>query len=173
MGERLGSGEPKEMRAIRSRRITPVTEDVLRALPPSWPNMEAKLEAPGARPGTVARRRVVSQLLEARTPVVTLIAPPGYGKTTVLALWAARDPRPVAWLTLDDLDNDPAILIRSLVASLARIGPLGPSMTLAHAVSRTRVLGAAIPRLARRAGEHEDERGDNVQSWGHRSASRS
>ena len=147
MGERLGSGEPKEMRAIKSRRITPVAEDVLRALPPSWPNMEAKLEAPVARPGTVARRRVVSQLLEARAPVVTLIAPPGYGKTTVLALWAARDPRPVAWLTLDGFDNDPAILIRSLVASLARIGPMGPSMTLAHAASRTRVLGAAIPRL--------------------------
>lgn len=147
MGERLGSGEPKDLRAIRPRRITPAVDDALRALPPSWPNMEAKLEAPGARPGTVARRRVVSRLLDGRAQVVTLIAPPGFGKTTVLALWAAREPRPVAWLTLDDLDNDPAVLVRSLVASLARIGPMDPSIMRARAASRDRILGAAIPRL--------------------------
>ena len=109
--------------------------------------MDAKLEPPGARPGTVGRRRVVSLLVEGRSPVVTLFAPPGYGKTTVLALWAARDPRPVAWLTLDDLDNDPAVLVRSLAGSLARIGPINPSIGRAHAASRERILGAAIPRL--------------------------
>jgi LuxR family maltose regulon positive regulatory protein len=109
--------------------------------------MEAKLEAPAARPGTVPRRRVIARLLDGNAKVVTVIAPPGYGKTTVLALWAAREHRPVAWLTLDDLDNDPAVLVRSLTAALARIGPMSPSMTLAHSASRARVLGAAIPRL--------------------------
>jgi LuxR family maltose regulon positive regulatory protein len=135
------------MRPIKVRRIASVSNDVVRALPPSWPLMEAKLEPPGARPGTVTRRRVVSMLLDGRPPVVALIAPPGYGKTTVLALWAARDPRPVAWLTLDDLDNDPAVLVRSLVGSLARIGPINTSIGRAHAASRERILGAAIPRL--------------------------
>ena len=134
------------MRAIRPRRIRSVSEDAVRALPPTWPNLEAKLEAPGARPGTVARRRVVSRLLEGNAQVVTLIAPPGYGKTTALALWAARESRPVAWLTLDDLDNDPAVLVRSLVASLARIGPMDPSI-LRTPASRDRILGAAVPRL--------------------------
>jgi LuxR family maltose regulon positive regulatory protein len=145
--ERLGSGEPKDMSAIRPRRITPLTSSDVTALPPSWQLMDAKLEAPAARPGTVTRRRVVSRLLDGNARVVTLIAPPGYGKTTVLALWAAREPRPVAWLTLDDLDNDPAVLVRSLVAALARIGPMDPSIIRTHARSRDRILGAAIPRL--------------------------
>jgi LuxR family transcriptional regulator, maltose regulon positive regulatory protein len=147
LGERLGSGELKDLRAIRPLRIASVGEDTVRAFVPSWPLMEAKLEPPGSRPGTVGRRRVVSLLLDGRSPVTTLIAPPGYGKTTVLALWAARESRPVAWLTLDDLDNDPAVLVRSLVASLARIGPMDPSITRTHAASRNRILGAAVPRL--------------------------
>ena len=78
---------------------------------------------------------------------MSLVAPPGYGKTTVLAQWAAREPRPVAWLTLDALDNDPVILVRYLVAALGRIGPVDPSIATGHAASRDRILGAAIPRL--------------------------
>jgi LuxR family maltose regulon positive regulatory protein len=147
LGDRLGPGEAKDMRAVSPRRITTATNDTVRALAPSWPLMEAKLEAPGARRGTVGRRRLISQLVDDPARVVTLIAPPGYGKTTVLALWAARDARPVAWLTLDDLDNDPAVLVRSLVASLARIGPMDPSIIRTHAASRHRILGATIPRL--------------------------
>jgi hypothetical protein len=147
LGDRLGPGEAKDMRAVSPRRITTATNDTVRALAPSWPLMEAKLEAPGARRGTVGRRRLISQLVDDPARVVTLIAPPGYGKTTVLALWAARDARPGAWLTLDDLDNDPAVLVRSLVASLARIGPMDPSIIRTHAASRHRILGAAIPRL--------------------------
>jgi LuxR family maltose regulon positive regulatory protein len=109
--------------------------------------MEAKLEPPGERYGNVGRSRVVSQLIAQRSPVVTLIAPPGYGKTTVLAQWAARETRPVAWLTLDDLDNDPVVLMRSLGAALGRIGPIDSSVTRGHAHSRERILGAAVPRL--------------------------
>ena len=59
--------------------------------------------------------------------------------------WSGR--RPVAWLTLDDLDNDPVILVRYLVAALGRIGPVDPSIATGHAASRDRILGAAMPRL--------------------------
>ena len=78
---------------------------------------------------------------------MSLVAPPGYGKTTVLAQWAAREPRPVAWLTLDALDNDPVILVRYLVAALGRIGPVDKAIATGHAASRDRILGAAMPRL--------------------------
>jgi LuxR family maltose regulon positive regulatory protein len=64
-------------------------------------------------------------LLEAssRTPVAAILAPPGYGKTTLLAQWAERDPRAFGWLTIDRRDNDPAVLLRSLAAVLDRTGP--------------------------------------------------
>ena len=155
MGERIGSGEPRGTPLTRTRRIASGTSDALLALPLSWPLMAAKLEPPGERPGTVERARVVSRLIAQPSPVVTLIAPPGYGKTTVLAQWAAHERRPVAWLTLDDLDNDPVVLVRSLGAALSRIGPMDPSVTRGHAHSQERILGASIPRLV-----------SNVYRWG-------
>lgn len=59
-------------------------------------------------------------------PVVSVSAPAGYGKTTLLAQWAQhRHPR-VAWLSLDDRDNDPAVLLAYLGLALERIGIAEP-----------------------------------------------
>ena len=44
-------------------------------------------------------------------PVVSMVAPAGYGKTTALAQWASHDGRPFAWLTIDRSDNDPVLLL--------------------------------------------------------------
>src|SRR4051812_43644315 len=53
------------------------------------------------RPGLVARERLVARLAAARhAPLVLLVAPAGYGKTTTLAEWAEQDERPFAWVTL-------------------------------------------------------------------------
>jgi LuxR family transcriptional regulator, maltose regulon positive regulatory protein len=50
---------------------------------------------------------------------LTLVCTPaGFGKTTLLADWARRDPRPVAWLSLDEGDNDPARFWRHVAAAL-------------------------------------------------------
>jgi LuxR family maltose regulon positive regulatory protein len=48
-------------------------------------------------------RTALLDLLEAssRTPVAAILAPPGYGKTTLLAQWAEHDPRAFGWLTLN------------------------------------------------------------------------
>src|SRR5512133_3672761 len=59
-----------------------------------------------------------------RTPVAAVLAPPGYGKTTLLAQWAERDPRAFGWLTIDRRDNDPSVLLRSLAAAVDRIKPV-------------------------------------------------
>lgn len=40
-------------------------------------------------------------------PLVLLSAGAGFGKTTLLSTWASQYPHPVAWLSLDPLDNDP------------------------------------------------------------------
>src|SRR6478752_9926855 len=70
--------------------------------------------APSPRPqrGAVARPRLVAPLLDSGdAAVAVLVAPAGFGKTTVLREWAARDPRPFAWLTLDARDDDPLRLL--------------------------------------------------------------
>jgi len=126
-------------------------------LPVSWPLTAGKFQPPALRPGTIERRRVVARLLaEPHLPVVALIAPPGSGKTIVLAQWAAAETRPVAWLTLDALDNDPGLLVGSLVAALARIGPLGRSVASSQTLSPERIFGAAIPHLV-----------SDVHRWSH------
>jgi LuxR family maltose regulon positive regulatory protein len=88
------------------------------------------------------------KLLEAsgHATVIAVLAPPGYGKTTLLAQWADRDPRPFAWLAIDHHDNDPAVLLRNLAVSLDRIQPLG--LGLLEAVpSAGSVIDAVLPQL--------------------------
>ena len=110
--------------------------------------VEAKLQPVGPRPGMVDRERVVAAIVAAPAPpVVALMAPAGYGKTTVLAQWAARERRPVAWLTLDDVDNDPAIFVAYLGAALARILPGEEGLTAIRPTSRDRILTTSVPRL--------------------------
>jgi LuxR family maltose regulon positive regulatory protein len=63
-------------------------------------------EAPPAwRPGLVPRSRLVRRLVGCRdTPIVLLVAPAGYGKTTLLSEWSFRDRRPFVWVSPDRLD---------------------------------------------------------------------
>ena len=58
-------------------------------------------------------------------PVALLIAPAGYGKTTLLSEWATRDDRPFAWVTLDAADNDPTTLLSSIALALDAVEPIG------------------------------------------------
>jgi LuxR family transcriptional regulator, maltose regulon positive regulatory protein len=51
------------------------------------------------------------------------VCPAGFGKTTLLAEWARSGPRPVAWLSLDEGDNDPARFWRHVAAALDRVCP--------------------------------------------------
>ena len=104
---------------------------------------ETKLHPPSARrKGLVARSELVAQLQASRAvPLLTVVAPTGYGKTTLLAQWAAKDRRPFAWVTLDEGDNDPTVLLTSIAAALDRVGPIDPTVfdTLAS------IRGAMIP----------------------------
>jgi hypothetical protein len=51
---------------------------------------ESKFHPPEARTGIVARTALVERLTAAQAPVITVTAPPGYGKTTLLAQWTER-----------------------------------------------------------------------------------
>ncbi|HEY6709069.1 MAG TPA: hypothetical protein VJB61_15925, partial [Actinomycetota bacterium] len=90
--------------------------------------MEAKLHPPWARPGIVPRTELVDRLVAARPRLICVVAPPGYGKTTLLAQWAQSNQRRVAWVSVDHHDNDPAVLLTYLAAALDRIEPIDPDV---------------------------------------------
>jgi LuxR family maltose regulon positive regulatory protein len=86
--------------------------------------LATKLRVPRARPGFVVRSRLVDRLAQAHEGELTLVcAPAGFGKTALLADWARRDPRPVAWLSLDEGDNDPVRFWRHAAAALDGLRP--------------------------------------------------
>ena len=86
--------------------------------------LATKLNVPGVRPGLVPRPRLAQRLDEGRgRGLVLACAPAGYGKTVLLAEWVRRVRHPVAWLSLDAGDNDPARFWRHTVAALDRVRP--------------------------------------------------
>jgi LuxR family maltose regulon positive regulatory protein len=81
-----------------------------------------KLHVP--RAGFVPRPRLLARLAEGVGRGVTVVCTPaGFGKTTLLGDWARRSRRPVAWLSLDAGDNDPARFWRYVAAALERARP--------------------------------------------------
>ena len=91
---------------------------------PSLEVIQAKIRPPTLRPGVVPRGALLSRLRRDTAAVVTVVARAGYGKTTLLAQWAAAETRPVAWLSIDQRDNDPSVLVEHLVAAVDRAQPL-------------------------------------------------
>jgi len=86
--------------------------------------LATKLHVPGPQPGFAARPRLVEALDEGLARgLILACAPAGYGKTVLLADWVRRGERPVAWLSLDAGDNDPARFWRHVVAALDRVRP--------------------------------------------------
>jgi len=78
-------------------------------------------------------------------PVITVAAPPGYGKTMLMAQWAQRTESRVAWLSCDDADNDPVVLLSALAVTLGRIGLVDPAIFSALASSGADI--TVVPRF--------------------------
>ena len=90
----------------------------------STPILATKLYIPTPRSKIVLRPRLIEQLNDglATGRKLTLIsAPAGFGKTTLVSEWIASCERPVAWLSVDERDNDPPRFISYLVAALQTI----------------------------------------------------
>jgi LuxR family transcriptional regulator, maltose regulon positive regulatory protein len=84
--------------------------------------LATKLYIPPPQPNAVLRPRLNKRLNEGLHRKLTLIsASAGSGKTTVLSEWLTRGERPVAWLSLDDGDNDPTRFLSYLVAALQTV----------------------------------------------------
>jgi LuxR family transcriptional regulator, maltose regulon positive regulatory protein len=90
------------------------------------PLLDTKLHIPAPRPVVVPRPRLVERLRRGVEGRLTLLsAPPGFGKTNLLAEWlASPGVRPAAgWLSLDAGDNDPTVFWAYLLAALRPVCP--------------------------------------------------
>src|ERR671912_306085 len=84
--------------------------------------LKAKLYVPRGRLDAVLRPRLHERLDEGVGHDLTLVsAPAGFGKTTLLADWSRRSELPVAWVSLDERDDDPVRFLLYLVAAIGTI----------------------------------------------------
>ena len=112
--------------------------------------LASKLTAPRLPGWMVPRPRLDQRLAEgAGGPVTVVTGPPGAGKTMALASWTAASMMPgrIAWVTLDDYDNQPGSFWSYVVRALRQAGaPLPETVpALPHAGASAR---AFLPRLA-------------------------
>ena len=110
--------------------------------------MDTITRQPCARTNLVPRVALLG-LLEAsgHSAVIVVQAPPGYGKTTLLAQWADHDPRQFVRLAIDQRDNDPSVLLRKLAAATDRIEPHGPGFLERLASEGGSVADVVLPHL--------------------------
>src|SRR5262244_575228 len=109
----------------RAKPVIPITTWGRRAVSSYRPTdalVATKFHVP--RAGWVPRPRLLAGLAQGIGRGLTVACTPaGFGKTTLLGDWARRSRRPVAWLSLDSADNDPARFWRYVAAALERVRP--------------------------------------------------
>lgn len=108
----------------------------------SFSILQTKLYRPPQRPFVISRPHLLARLDDQPGGRVTLLsAPAGFGKTTLISEWASRkdedrrmkaepqslvlspQPSPIAWLSLDESDNDLARFWRYVLAALQQLCP--------------------------------------------------
>ena len=85
------------------------------------PLLKTKFYIPPPRPNLVSRPRLIQRLdegLRLGRRITLVSAPAGFGKTTLLSEWIASSERSVAWVSLDEGDNDPVRFLTYLVGAL-------------------------------------------------------
>lgn len=93
-----------------------------------------KLNTPISNRYTVKRKHLLDKLQYATkdgTNLVLLLAPAGFGKTTLLSQWA-EDQKYLGWYSLDQRDSDACRFLKYLIATLDKIGVINGEETLAH-----------------------------------------
>ena len=115
---------------------------------PAFDLVVSKLRRPLVRPGTVRRSQLVERLArgDAR-PIISVVAPAGYGKTTLLSQWAARNSQAFAWVSVDEPDNDPKVLLTYVAQALDEIEPIDQRVFAALTSPGSSVPGSVVPRL--------------------------
>ena len=128
---------------------------------PAQPMLAVKQFIPPVRPGAVPRDLLAGQLTSARTRLTLVVAPAGWGKTSLLSAWAreAGAHQRVAWVSLDDGDDEPRRFWRYVLSALGDASDEVSSAPLeAMEVGDRSVLDIALPlllnELARSTADH-------------------
>jgi LuxR family transcriptional regulator, maltose regulon positive regulatory protein len=92
------------------------------------PILASKITVPGVPDWAVPRPRITKLIAEGTRwcPLTVVTGPPGAGKTMALALWAAAEAGRVAWVSLDDYDNQPGVFWAYVTAAVRRSGAAVP-----------------------------------------------
>jgi len=110
------------------------------------------------RPGTVCR----SLLIERPThddsrPIVSVVAPPGFGKTRLLSQWAEANGQAFAWVSVEELDNDPKVLLTYVAEALDAVEPIdqrvfdalaSPGSSVPGVLGARKAVGGRVSSLA-------------------------
>ena len=110
--------------------------------------LASKLLRPLARPGVVGRSSLIERLARGDSrPIVSVVAPPGYGKTTLLSQWAEANGQAFAWVSVDEADNDPKVLLSYVAEALDGVEPIDGRVFDVLASPSSSVPGSVVPRL--------------------------
>ncbi len=119
-----------------------------RAGRPAFDFATSKLRRPPARPGSVRRSPLIERLARGDSgPIVSVVAPAGYGTSTLLSQWAEHIGQAFAWVSVDEADNDPKVLLRYVAEALDAVEPVGGWVFDALASPASSVPGSVVPRL--------------------------
>ena len=119
-----------------------------RAGRPVFDLLASKLRPPLMRPGTVVRSPLIEQLAKGNAyPIVSVVASAGYGKTTLLSQWAERNGQPFGWVSVDEKDNDPKVLLSYVAEALDAVEPISERVFDALTSPGSSVPGSVVPRL--------------------------
>jgi LuxR family transcriptional regulator, maltose regulon positive regulatory protein len=115
---------------------------------PAFDLLAAKLLRPQVRAETVRRPSLIDRLAkDDGRPIVSVVAPAGYGKTTLLSQWAESSSQAFAWVSVDEKDNDPKVLLSYIAEALNAVEPVGDLVFEALASPVSSVPGSVVPRL--------------------------
>jgi LuxR family maltose regulon positive regulatory protein len=88
------------------------------------PFLRTKISIPAPRSNRVERIRLMERINAGTQRALTLVvAPAGFGKTTLIADWARSAPMPIAWLSLEHTDHAPDRFLSCLIHTLQQISP--------------------------------------------------
>lgn len=110
--------------------------------------LDGKIRARTIRPGDVSRRALIDKARASSGRIVCVTAPAGYGKSTLLAEWAAAEDRTVAWASFDRFDSDPTAMLSLLATACAPLSPRAAEVVSQMGGLGTSILGRAAPMLA-------------------------
>ncbi len=119
-----------------------------RAVGPELDLIASKLRPPAVRSGTIRRPALIERLAQdGSCPVVAVVAQAGYGKTTLLSHWAGSGSQAFAWVSVDEQDNDPKVLLGYVARALDAVQPVDSRVFEALASPSSSVPGSVVPRL--------------------------